>query len=321
MKNSLQTIFQGIGNPEPYELAILSALPTEHVMNIDAEIRKEVVPYLSKLEFLSASLQKEAIQLAQRLSPSEYYDALVSAWKRHNQIAKTIDAFIAPLYTTVSAVETVDFEMMHDLLKEAFAIEHQKRALSAGVKPLLDVWIEWMKHKMALTDSELRAILTVEIPNYWFLYEARHTEFSLAQHEKWPEVGMLHKALLTDFHASNIHVMHGRISAHALSGKNITTEQLLRRIDRFRCIESALRALALEGAYAEIDRPIVKNIRQIIIYDNYFEQSFGYNLFGIPDLFLRKLVINILIKRGLIDKRETVLLYFEDELLKGVKQL
>lgn len=314
-----QTFFAGVNNPDPYAFELLKVLPTSQVTHIDEEIKKEVVPFLSKIELLPKQVQLAAMEEAYSRTPSDYCIALASAWRQHNELAKKIDAFVTYFYKNETAPKRTDIGIMEVLLRKAFAVEEQKRILSAGVKPCLEYWISHIRLKAHLSEEELLVALTTDIPGYWLVYEARHTEYLLSCQNKNPEQVEQKRRLVRDFHASNDLVMKGRMETQNmfLRSKKVLSDRFL----SFKKAEKIFRERAHEGWYRGLENSIISGIRDLMCYDNFFEYSFGYNLFGIPDLFLRKLALATLIKKGLIDKRDCVLLYLEKEILEGIKKL
>ncbi len=314
-------LFSGVTNPDPYEFRFFSTLSPLVLRDMDGEIRKEVMPFLRRFESLPEKIQKESSIRATSLNLFEYQSALAQGWSSHNSVAKDIDTFLTEVRSTDDSLSLCHIQTLHSLLDQAFAVEHEKRVMSAGVKIILERSIEYVKKKIQLTDEELRLSLTVSVPNFWIVYNARHLEFFLRSLRGAKNAPILGDRLRTDFHGSNELVMHGRIEREFLSSSRSSLKILKAMVSKYKAIDSRLRNRSLEGAYIALERPDLQAIRSIMTYDNFDEYCFGQNLFGIPDLFLRRFAIDLLVKRGLVERRDCVLFYSEEEILKGVKEL
>jgi hypothetical protein len=310
-------VFVGVCNPYPLEFKTLSVLPTSYVRNIDQEIIKEVIPFLKRFESLSVLIQKRAINLANTCSPQEYYEELSSAWKKHNDLAGKIDEFLVHnISNTTLNLDRNNIDEITDLIRSALEIEQRKRIASAGVKHLLDEWIEKTRIKANLSTEELQQVLTVKKPNFWILYQARLVELRLKANSQTSY--LLHQSFKKDFNTNNEDVMQGRLSKE--NQKVVSYKTLVDMFKRYIKVGNRLKNISLEGEYLALENDHLKSLRLILEYDNFFEYSFGHNLLGIPDLILRKLTISSLIERGYLEKRDAILLYSDDELLEALKK-
>ena len=307
-----EIVFPSTRNPWPQSFRILSILDPDYVRNIDDEIRKEVLPFLKKFESLSIHYREEALRRSLVMLPQDYYCALVAAWKAHNLLAVRIDEFLS-IHCNQDGLEIDrgNAETAHELLSEAFETEREKRIYSAGVKHVLERWILRQQIYCSLAPDDMGKVLTVCPFNYYTLSHVRHIEYVLGSFDSKFE-----RDLITDFHAGSFLVMEGRIGRSGLLA--LPDSSLEKTHARYENAEKRTRDSSLEGEYLAVGHPFLKAVRDLVLYDNYVEYSFSENLFGIPDLLLRKFPIQSLIRQGRLERRDAILHYGDDEILNAL---
>jgi hypothetical protein len=117
------------------------------------------------------------------------------------------------------------------------------------------------------------------------------------------------------FHAGYVEVLMERLKEKPLSAlMNMSDEELLRKAESWARFADHSRTKRVQLTYLLLERAELRAIQELIRCDNLTEILFGFNLFGIPDLFLRRFYVNTCIHLGALDQRESVLFYAADEL-------
>jgi len=294
-------------------------LAASTLANLDQEIASEVLPYVKTFNALPDQIQVEARYVAETLNPVEYFNNLSGAWKDHNELASTIDDYLFQIYSgQLSPDSCFALKQARELLERAFATEHNKRIYSAGVKIALDRYIESAIARYNLLPDELYILLTPGVVNFWTSYRGEHAEYIYATKKSPRAASALRECLCKRFHAEEEAIFNSRLGRDFREFHDYTLSELNWIIKEFQACKAKVNELGIKGFYLTLEKPDLKYVQRIISYDNYEEYLFGYNLFGIPDLYLRRQMINTLVNHGAIDKRNGVLFYSKDELLKGL---
>ena len=206
------------------------------------------------------------------------------------------------------------------LIEQAFETEHRKRVYSAGVKIALDRYIQAAVEKSKLSQDDLYILLTPGVMNFWTSYQGEHVEYIYAAKTS-SNVNSIKERLCKMFHAEEEIVFSSRFKRDFCEIQDYTPSQLELMSEEFQQLKSKVSALGIKGFYLTLGRPDLKYIQKLISYDNFHEYLFGYNLYGIPDLYLRRLIIDTLIKHAVIHKRDGILFYSQDELVEGLNSM
>lgn len=283
-------------------------------------IRREVVPYMRSLAVLSPELQQETLQRVGAESAAEFFNNLARTWKEHNAFAMEIDRFLSnhANWATLQMREEWLTEAL-TLFERAHRIETEKRLYTAGVKEALDKAIDQCRPRYRLSDKTLALLLGLQEPSYWSFRNGAHASWRLSQNgvssSNAPIPQIDTSQLCKIFHSGCSDVLSERLSEPWLA-KLVTmdVEALKKVVQSWSETHVDGRKRQTELGYLVIERPELKAIQNLIKYDNLTEMLFGSNLWGVPDLFLRRLTVNALVRLGSIDSRESVLMYTVDEL-------
>lgn len=307
----------------PSKFAFFKHLERSTLEAIDDEIRKEVLPFVKQFASLDPKIQNEAINEASTLPPTVYSFKLRSSWREHNRIAFLIDSHLGvALNTELSLDPTKDLlTRERELLEVAFYAENAKRVYSAGVKHALQRYWQESVSRYNLLPDDLMVLFTPWNGDFWTNYQRDHLRYVLGLRENPQLAEGLKGAVINKYHASEQAVFEGRLKkgfSHLFGQTTVGLQQLL---DSYGGLDERRRENFVRGVYLTLERPDLRAIQEIVSYDNLEEYLFACNLYGIPDLFLRKLVISRLVGRGLVDERKGVLFYTREELVEGLGQM
>lgn len=288
--------------------------------NIDSEMKKEVIPFVKAFNTLPSQIQDESNKFAETLNPISYFSRLETGWKKHNETAILIDDFLDDYYSgriTISSDKVI--ERAHELLKQAFNTEHEKRVFSAGVKIALERYITEAIYKYKLSNEEVNILITPGVVNYWAYYKGEHLKFLLAKQTESESYDVLQRTICKTFHAEEVIVLNARLERDFVAYEN-DIQKIRDDLSEYECLISRVEEFRIKGVYLTLGRSDLRYIQKIMAYDNLEEYLFGSNLFGIPDLYLRRLLIKKMVEAKILEEKPGVLFYKEDELLSGVKE-
>lgn len=301
---------------------MFSVLSPKVLANIDEMVIKEVTPYIKTMQALPEEIQLAATHQAKYLTSEEYFANLKDGWKAHNDLAQEIDKHLVRFYTSKDSFENNDYiGLTRELIRKAFATERKKRIYSAGVKLSIDANLPWFTDRYKLTASDTQLLLSCWRTNFWELRRGMHAEYLLCRRTASKEESSLEQNILTTFHAGEQLLLESRLSNH-MSALHEGSESYLRKIlEGYHSSLKSSKEILVKGGYLTQDRPDLKALQKLVDYDNRQEYLFGYNLHGMPDLFLRKEVANLLVSHELLDVRSSVVFYDEPELDQGLQKM
>lgn len=283
-------------------------------------IREEVIPYVKRFTSLPLHIAEEAICRAETETASGFFRNLERSWLEHNAFAVEIDRFLESNAVWPDfAIQINSLSSAISLFEKAVMVENQKRIYSAGVKHALDRVMKNAAARYRLSEEEIRTIFTLWEPSFWVYRNGAHASWVLSQRSKVPNSSSISvKELCNVFHGGSELVLSERSEESWLLKLRQADASSLLAISQqwLTCAaESAMRET--EADYLALERPDLKAARNLVRYDNLTELLFGENLWGLPDLLLRKMVVNSLVRLGRIDSRQSVLMYSVAEIKQG----
>lgn len=292
-------------------------------LRIGTLIRDEVVPYVKRFDSLPPKIAEKAISRAEAETTPQFFGNLERSWLDHNKLASNIDCFLE------SNANWNNFEVRRDSLSSAIAmfeeavqVEDEKRVYSAGVKHALNRVMEVATVRYRLSDEEIRKVFTLWHPSFWVFRNGAHASLVLSQRTEVPNFSsMSTQELCNVFHGGSELVLRER--GHEpwfarLKQMDSTSLQLIS--EQWQAYVSAGVSLEIEAGYLTLGRPDLQAARNLVRYDNLTELLFGENLWGLPDLLLRKMTVNTLVRLGRLDARSSVLMYDIAEIKEKDKQ-
>lgn len=288
---------------------------------IDLTIRNEVLPYVKQFKSLPTDIQEDAKSVAEQESINCFFNNLKESWRQHNRTAMEVDAFLALFYGGRVALNDVStLRHARRLIAEAFAVERKKRVYSAGVKSALEYHLPLLTDRFCLSQDDLNILLSIGRLNFWMYRYGEHCLYLLAKMEGNPRAKKIKKNIINVFHAGEHILFSSRIDdiCRRVSGSRSLLEKEVINYER---LARRARDIGIQGGYLTLGRADLKSVQGLIQYDNLDEYLFGYNLYGVPDLLLRKEVTRFLTGLGYLVELPSVLQYTEEEILSGLHEV
>lgn len=288
---------------------------------IDSIIKNEVAPYVKQIQSLPSDIQNDAKNAAAQESISSFVANLKRNWWEHNKTALEIDVFLASLYRGDATLNDMGSLLIaRKLLIDAFSVEKKKRIYSAGVKIALEYHLPQLVDRYCLSKKDVDILLTPWQVNFWMYRYGEHCLYRLKQVEGNSNAKAIKQDITNIFHAGEDVLFRSRV--RRICGDVFQNEVALRKeVTNYRGYIQHAREIGISGGYLVLGRPDLKSVQELIRYDNRDEYLFGYNLYGVPDLFLRKEIIQFLVKRGCLYVLPSVLQYTEREILSGLQRI
>lgn len=286
--------------------------------NIDLIVEDEVIPYIKSIRSLPSNIQHDVRTAATQESIESFLNNLKDSWQKHNELAIRIDDYLASFYKgdfTLSNTEVL--ESTQRLICEAFSAEKKKRVYSAGVKIALEHHLPQLKNRYCLSKEDVNLLLTSWRPDFWTFRYGEHCLYRLAQIENGLDLDT-EQELADMFHAGEKVLLKSRLPI--ICGKFQDKKSLRRKVAVYRQNIRNIKEIEIHGGYLVLGRNDLKSVQELVQYDNRNEYLFGYNLFGIPDLFLRKEITKFLVKMGYLRALPSVLQYSEKQIISALKQ-
>jgi len=288
---------------------------------IDSTIRSEVLPYVKQVQSLPFDIQNDANTAAIQESIGSFVANLKNGWCQHNETAVEIDAFLASFYKGDITLDDIEgLRIARRLLIDAFRVERKKRVYSAGVKVAIEHHLPRLVDRFRLSKEDVNILLSTWRVNFWTYRYGEHCLYRLRQIEGNSQAKTLRRNITNVFHAGEDVLFRSRV--HKICGdvsKNKTT--LRKEVANYIKYIRHTQEMEIHGGYLVLGRADLKSVQELIQYDNRDEYIFGYNLYGVPDLFLRKEITQFLFKRGYLPILPSVLQYTEREILSGLQRV
>lgn len=280
--------------------------------DIDEIIRNEIIPYVRQFSALPESIQQESISRASKQSAEEYYKNLKNAWRAHNELAQKIDKFLQfALDWQHLTIKKEHIEEALKLLELAMKTEDEKRIYSAGVKVALDNNIERARKRYNLSTQDVYTASTLWQPAFWEVWLKKHVEWILAERSiHLPHSGSSEPTVVDVFHGSSPTTLEKRkIKGRLQNLRNMDSQELLKMHQRSVDLSRKLAFERVKGGYLALGRKDLHAVQDLLRYDSLTEYLFGINLWGLPDILLRKGLVNTYVSAGLLKDRGSILFY------------
>lgn len=289
--------------------------------NIDAVINAEVIPFVKSFQSLSIEIQNKARTVAMKESPCCFVNNLKHSWQIHNKTALDIDGFLTSLYKGDIRLDNIEIlNIASKLLSKAFDSERKKRIYSAGLKISIDYHLPKLISRYNLSREDVNTLLSIWKVNFWTYRYGEHCLYRLRQIKKKLQTKDVQQSIISIFHAGENTLFKSRFGK--ICGNAFNNSVLLKReVANYKRHILRTKNFEIHGIYLTQNRPALKSIQELILYDNREEYVFGYNLYGIPDLFLRKELVNFLVKRKYLPLFSSVLKYTKKEILLSLQQI
>lgn len=303
-------------------LQFVSLLGTDAFRQLDDIVRDEVAPYVSTLNALPSSIQRQARDVADEY-PCDFFINLKRAWRAHNELALELSKFLIDLYSAnISWTSSSTLVAAQALLGHAYDTEDQKRIYSAGVKLALDRYIGVCTRRYHLNENDVGLLLSCWRPDFWSYRLGVHAKLCLAERCAGEPSLTLRQKIALDLHGGETLLLRERLARPPLvSLCSMSKRELAAILLEIKEINERTKEFSRRGCYLVMGRPDLRAIQGIIQYDNFYEHVFGYSRYGLPDFFFRKEVCWLLQRRGLLEYKPSVVLYSRDELHKGLEAL
>ncbi len=291
--------------------AKVSLIPDEWKPDID---QRMVVDYMAANRYVAENnpdLQTE-IETILGQSPVEYYGNLVQTWHRHHEF---FECHLEPLVTRIKDYDANELtpkiiDLLIDAYKTSVTIDNATLAYSSAIKRFVE------KHSIELADkySEDFDDFMAQYLNtatYFSYYTAKNLIISLDKDSSKDDL----ISLAQEFHGGDSLVMQYRL-ANLQAKYGYTIPARMESVYRKEGQEPSKPAHISNEDWVQIVA-----LRKCVSFDNIEEYMIATNLEGASGYVLRKILAQHLVDASLIDHRDGIYDYNDDEIIDGLQQL
>ena len=250
----------------------------QYQQQISERIRPYLMNYISRIqEEITASISGESL--------AGYLANLHNAWQQHNKVNETIDWFLcAQRQTPFKDWSLREWELARELFVAAIKVDHRKNTYSGGIKRKVDREVEYIKKKFLFGADDMGLLLTCATGTFHVIYYLEHAEYYVAKTENGDaQSGGVKIKLADKYHCGDEELLDIRMLDLGLGGF-CEVRRLKDSITEMRAI---LRQFWVDKIYFMLERRPIKELDQLLEYDNLTEYLWVYNLKGFPDVVLR----------------------------------
>lgn len=290
-------------------------IPEDWKSNIDKKLVDDLL-YANRYFGSSNPNMAKHVSYEAKSSPTYFYQKLVERWNWHHSFFENLLEPAIP-----SLIESDHFSVSpHQLkaLREAYSatslVDLTTLPMTVAIKTHLNIWTE--KYARAMSEEEKSLLITPPRATFFTEYVQDHVKYISCSREDPVKSEQLKEQLLKKYHANDEVIFFGRMKKF----KNYlvqSDEQLAKTISQLD-IEQDYK---IRHFYSTIEKPQLKAIRDILIYDNYDEYMILMGLIGISGHVLRKKVLQYLNDSEILPNEGSIYEFSDKQILEGLLKL
>lgn len=304
------------------ERNMLSYLTAEEKGGIDNALKNEIRPGIDALIAHSQEIRQAVTEVVtSNPTPRQFYLELTERWDRHNQFARVIDGALRYFWLKRDSFSppVEDLEILGSLYRIAYRIDFEKSTYSAAIKPALVKFSEQITRRYNLNTQEQTTLWTLQREPLWVAFLADHLKYLVNAKSGeviYPEA--TETALIRKYHLDDRDIFQQRLKENFGRYQDDSVEEME---EKLRTLLSRKKGNFVRKIYLGLERKDIQYFEKILQYDHLDEMVFAIQLRGIPDYLLRKFIIRLLIKRGLLDRSDNVFEYSHQEIINGIQSV
>ncbi len=280
---------KNIENNDPFEIK-KKIIPDEWKEDIDNILTKDLLGANRYFVQTNPNISK-SVELEASKHPRDFYKDLVERWGWHNEfyeklLEPSIDFLLEAKHTELSPEQ---IKVIIQVYQTASMVDVSTLQISGAIKKNIDKWINDPIFSQ-LSEKERNLAITPPQENFWLKYHIDHLQYIKALNLGDKETAKkLKLELLNKYHINDEKIFLGRQKPFSRYD-----EKSIEKIDKEIESLSISPEQKIEHFYLTMERPTLKSIRDILIYDNVEEYRLLTSLFGISGFILRKKILEYL---------------------------
>lgn len=259
----------------------------------------------------------ELIAQIAKHAPAAFLRELRDRWNWHN---KFYESLLEPALPHLLGKTSFDVSARQvELLERAYAIsslvDQATLVASIAIKPCVENWLNGPGAQLSEDDKYL--LLTPPHSSFWVEYTAEHLDYLIATARDEQKSEELKARLIKDYHANDQQIFEGRLNAKFARYRAMTLTQLETAQQQLR----AEKVSPTHHFYLTLERPALQAIRDLIIFDNYYEYKLVTSLIGISGFILRKNVLALLAAAKILPEAQGIYQYADEAVAVGLQKL
>jgi len=290
-------------------------IPDEWKENIDEIIRVELVEanrYFAKVNpFISQKVEEIS-----QLPPDLFIIELKQRWDWHHRFYEDLLEPILPFLTPKDHLELspANVQLLIKSYEVSSLVDQATLITSAAIKKNIQNWLATRRQSLSI--EERSVLLTPPTETFWAQYTIDHIRYILAKKKNIQNAQNLYIYLLNKYHLGDESIFRGRFRQFKRY-ENYSEQELVSIIDRL-TIE---RDYKIKHFYTILERPDLKAITELLIYDNYDEPWIVYNLVGISGFILRKKILEYLNNSDVLPNNGKIYSLSDQEVMQALELL
>lgn len=291
-------------------------IPREWKDDIDRILSDELLGanrYFAKINpKISQLVDNEANKI-----PELFYDDLQKRWEWHNRfyedlLEPALPAMIEEDYKELSLLQV---DVLRDSYKTASLVDQATLIITASIKKHIAKWID-DESLSYLSEDKKSKLLTLPVDSFWTQYHIDHLKYIIAKKQSDSQINEIRNQLLKKYHAGDEAIFNGRLKKfnHYL---DLGIDELENKSRSMKLDSDA----KIHNFYLTIEKPRLKAIQDILIYDNIEEKKIETMLIGISGFILRKKILGYLKKSNVMDNGGKIYEFPDDVILEGLNSL
>lgn len=291
-------------------------IPQAWKRRIDAILADELLGANRYFAQTNPSLQR-LIAIATDMAPETYLRSLRQRWSWHNDFYENALEPAIHLMTEESsfALSPLQVQALHRTYPVMSLVDQATLVLSAGIKQHIDKWTQ--RPETGLRDeAERQLLLTLPQETFFATYAIDHLEYIIACRVNSPRRNALKEQLFAKYHAGDEEIFAGRMEKFSWC-RGFSLRQLRESRARLRADPNR----AIHHFYLTLERPRLKALRDIIVFDNVTEYEIAKSLIGISGFLLRKRVLQYLGETKIVANGGRIYDLPDAVVMRGIKRL
>lgn len=291
-------------------------IPEEWKEDIDQILSNELLNanrYFAEINpKISQLIEKESNK-----TPEIFLQDLKERWEWHNRFYENLLEPALPLLLENNHIELSLLQAR--ALKDAYAVsslvDQATLMMSAAIKKHINKWME-DKSVSFLNEKEKSEIITPSVDPFWVQYHIEHLKYIIAQKRSDPQLNEIEKGLLEEYHVDDRKIFNSRLK-HFSHYFDMEVDDIEKKAQEMVVDDNK----KISQFYLTLERPRLKAIRDILLFDNIEEKKIATTLIGISGFVLRKKILQYLNEANILKNDGKIYEFSDNIILEGLDKL
>lgn len=291
-------------------------IPEEWKENIDQILSNELLDANRYFAEINPKLS-QLIENESNKTPEIFLQDLRERWEWHNRFYENLLEPALPLFLEDNYLE-LSLLQTH-ALKDAYAVsslvDQATLMMSAAIKKHINKWME-DESVSYLNEKEKSEILTPSTDPFWVQYHVDHLKYIIAKKRGDPQLNEIEKNLSGEYHVNDQKIFNSRLK-HFSHYFDMDADDIEKKSGEMVVDDNK----KVSQFYLTLERPRLKAIRDILLFDNVEEKKIATTLIGISGFVLRKKILQYLNEANILKNDGKIYEFPDNIILEGLDKL